>query len=129
MDSQSITKAAIEACEPHTRYELAKRLGTKWENVNRWAKGERAPRAKYLLKMLEMAQRAGKTLALLLTAAAILGGGMQPTDALASPAKSLIQCGNTVYYVKLTMRRLSATIRAIFTHAINWLLPFPPIKE
>lgn len=90
MDAKQITEAAIAACEPHTRYELAKRLNTKWDNVNRWAKGERAPRAKYLLKMLEMAQSAGKTLALLLTAAAIIGGGMQANDALASPAKSLI---------------------------------------
>lgn len=122
MDSKTITKAAIDACEPHTRYELAKRLGTKWENVNRWVKGEREPRAKYLLKMLEMAQKGGRAIALLLGVSMLV---LTATPKEATAAKSL---KNHAESLRIMLNRIRTTIRAAITFPFNTLVRFPLVK-
>lgn len=60
MEVKDIINAAVEQCEPKTRYRLAKRLKVSPSAVYTWEAGRKHPSGKHLLEMLRIAQDATK---------------------------------------------------------------------
>jgi len=88
MDARELTEAAVKACQPPTRYELAKRLGTDWKTVNAWAKGKREPRGGRVLELMRIAQERskgrGRAAALAVLLSLLCGSIGAPQDAYAN---------------------------------------------
>lgn len=126
MDVKSITEEAVKACNPPTRYELAKRLRTNWGAVDGWMKGKREPRAKHLLEMLRMTQERGKrgrgaTLAVLV---AVLCGAITPTQD--ASAEVYVKADRSTHYTHWLIRKALKLAGNSYRRMISILLPGVP---